>query len=289
MALGTTYDHNLTRDEILSLMFEMLGVIAMGDSLSGEQVDRGTKILNNIIRELSDSGKHIWARSTPQYLVLGTNQWVYSTADGLQGDIRRLVSVFYRNTAAEDDAMELYRSEDWEGISNKFDTGDPVRAYFEESLTLTSQKLHIHPAPNSQNTQERVTGTDSNQYYCIKSHTAITDWQPTTGENWQLFWALTDTSGGTWTAGSDYSAQKTLRYVYEKPLFDFDTSTDTAHLPPSYLRYILNRGCYDLSPFYGIPHPEREIYRRDYKEAFEEIFRSRTQETTTKKNRSFYY
>jgi hypothetical protein len=70
LAVGTTYDHNLTRDELLQLAYEDLGIITIGDTLTGEQVDRGVKKLNNIIRQVDYEGRHLWADVTSAHLEL---------------------------------------------------------------------------------------------------------------------------------------------------------------------------------------------------------------------------
>jgi len=50
-----------------------------------------------------------------------------------------------------------------------------------------------------------VTGTDSNKYRCILSHTAANDNKPVTGANYATYWALISTGTATvWTLGASY-------------------------------------------------------------------------------------
>jgi hypothetical protein len=50
------------------------------------------------------------------------------------------------------------------------------------------------------------TGSDGNNYGCIRSHTSTTATKPITGANWTSFWKKTDeTSGGAWADATSYN------------------------------------------------------------------------------------
>lgn len=65
-----------------------------------------------------------------------------------------------------------------------------------------------HKALNAAATE--VTGTDGAIYTCIKAHTSSTDDKPVTGKNWQEFWSLYGSTGGTWQAAQAYVAANTV-------------------------------------------------------------------------------
>lgn len=50
-----------------------------------------------------------------------------------------------------------------------------------------------------------VTGTDSNIYTCILSHTAALTNKPITGADWNKYWVLYGSTGGTWTLSTAYT------------------------------------------------------------------------------------
>jgi len=51
-----------------------------------------------------------------------------------------------------------------------------------------------------------VTGTDSNIYTCIRSHTSADANKPVTGAQWTVYWILRGSTGGTWSADQSYTS-----------------------------------------------------------------------------------
>ena len=74
MATGTTTDHTLSRNQIISLATQKCGGIEQGGVLSGAQLADGILALNNIISELDMKDNNIWAVSPdPSHLTLVAN------------------------------------------------------------------------------------------------------------------------------------------------------------------------------------------------------------------------
>jgi len=70
--------------------------------------------------------------------------------------------------------------------------------------------IRIYPRISSSTylgTLVTVVGTDGNDYYCIKSHTATADDTPITGENYPLYWKATGGTGegAVWVLGTAYT------------------------------------------------------------------------------------
>ena len=82
-----------------------------------------------------------------------------------------------------------------------------------------------------------VLGTDGLNYTCIKDHIGAAANRPITGASWTTYWAQQGTGGGTWVAGTGYSA-KPWRYfalditntLNPQYLWEFPKSTDAATL-----------------------------------------------------------
>jgi hypothetical protein len=53
---------------------------------------------------------------------------------------------------------------------------------------------------------DEVTGTDSNVYTCIRSHTSSTDDKPITGDDWTTYWTKEGSTGGTWATSTAYTS-----------------------------------------------------------------------------------
>jgi hypothetical protein len=184
--------------------------------------------------------------------------------------MNKLYAVYYRSADGIDYPMDIYTQGEYERIGDKYATGDPDGVYFEENLTLSSQRFHIWPTVNSQNTASLVIGTDANNYVCIRNIVGTTLVQPTTGANYLLFWQATDTAGSAWVTGTAYTAPKVIRYHHRRPLWDFDTTSDSPDMPAKYLRFLLHSLCRDLSPAYGIPIEERRYHEKMAMDAYEE-------------------
>ena len=82
-----------------------------------------------------------------------------------------------------------------------------------------------------------VLGTDGLNYTCIKDHTAAAENRPITGASWATYWAQQGTGGGTWVAGTGYSAKRWRYFALNitdtltpQYLWEFPKSTDSTTL-----------------------------------------------------------
>jgi hypothetical protein len=77
------------------------------------------------------------------------------------------------------------------------------------------------------------TGTDSNIYTCIRSHTSSNDDKPITGANYAVYWKQRGSTGGAWQASQSYTS-----------IGDFDVASDTISIEKAFIRY--NEDDYDV-------------------------------------------
>jgi hypothetical protein len=70
-----------------------------------------------------------------------------------------------------------------------------------------------------------VTGTDSNIYTCIRSHTSSSDNKPITGDNWTTYWKKKGSTGGSWVTSTAYTSSG-----------DFTDSSDLIGITQAYIR-----------------------------------------------------
>ena len=254
----STYDFTWTRNELIESAFKKIRVVDKDGSLTANQLSEGIETLNSIIREFDVNivYKHLWAIKKAS-LTLQANTFVYTTSNGLASDILDLVDVVYRDASAYDTPCDIIDSQSYQAIHDKLETGDVKRVYLTREMTLSSRSLYIHPAPNTVSSQSEVIGTDSNNYRCIKSHTADSTNRPITGANWKLFWELGGSNGSTWVDGTSYTSPEQLIYEYKRPLYDFDTATDNPDIPQGWHRFLLYAVAADLADNYGLPLDER--------------------------------
>src|SRR3990167_7646901 len=143
MTTGTTSDFALSRDEVIEMAFQKIGI-----SVNSTLTTRAVKVLNLLIREedLKGTGaaKNLWALSE-NVLFLAADSHVYTTTQGLSSSILELHTVFYRNTSGEDSDVDIYSTEQYEAIQNKDEKGDVTAVYLKDNLTLSSRILYAWP------------------------------------------------------------------------------------------------------------------------------------------------
>ena len=281
MGVGTTADFNLTRDQLIELSHKLIGVLAPGQVLSGDQLQDAIKLLNLIVREVDESGDLKWTRAAASTLTLIANTFVYTSTQSLPTNIAKLDSVHYRDGQAFDWPVGLLSALEYETVQNKTDTGDPKQVYLMEHRDLASRTLYVTPTLSTVNTQSVVTGTDAAAYKCIRSHTADSTNRPITGANYLLYWEAGGSGPAAWVTGTSYTAPQLLRLLYQRPLFDFDTASDTPDFPQQWPRMLVYKLAFDLSDLYGMPMPEREYLIAKAKGAYADIFDKSMKPTTT--------
>ena len=287
MTTGTTQDFNLDRNSLITMAYRKIGITANSTLIS-----QGADVLNMILREedLHGTGpsRNLWA-ITESTLKLSAGGYVYSTTEGLESAILDLAAVFYRNASGDDTEVKIIDSQQYEQISDKDSDGDVESVYLKPNLSLSSQLLYVWPAPSSVGTTSEVTGTDALNYSCIMGHTSASADRPITGANWRLYWRQTGSSGSTWVTGTSYTNGELLRYLYKRPLYDFDTSTDNPDMPSGWVRYLTFRLAHDLCPEFDVDMESRGWLKREYLEARMILFNSARPLTNDIHNKTVFY
>lgn len=285
-----TSDFNMTRNELITMAYEDIKVLAAGESLSSDLLSTGIKKLNLIIREHDLSGKHLWAiAAAPTTVTLVANTFVYTSSNGLPTTILDLVDATYRDAAGTDQPLKILTNEQYEGMPNKTETGDPEWVYLTENTTIASKTLYVGPTLSSVNTQSVVTGTDTNPYKCIRSHTADSTTHPITGANYLLYWESGGSGPSVWASGTSYTAPQLLRLWFKRPLYDFDAASDNPDVPQGWTRFLLRELCIELAPGHNRSIDEINIMRSLRNESAEKVFRKVQPATTEIHNKVIYF
>src|SRR3990167_4906095 len=294
MAIGTTQDFSLKRNQIIGDALKKIRALAPGNEPSLEQIDDSVRLLNEIIREEDLHGTglnlNLWALDTG-YLILTADQHVYTTSssDGLSSSILELRSCIYRDATGDDIPLHIITKQQYDEIQSKDESGDPSQVYFQTSRLLSDQRFWIDNAPDSVTSTSEVIGTDGKNYKCILKHTAATLNDPITGGDWRLYWTQAGSSGSAWAADTAYTNGELIAYSYKRPLFDFDLATDNPDMPAGWGRYLTYRLAHDLSPNAGLALDERIWLKGQYKEAREAIFPSGKPAATKTQHKALYF
>lgn len=243
MALGTTHDFTLSRNELIRAAYRKAGVIEP----EPQQFTYAANTLNGIIRELDPRIDMFWAvTKNPSTITLVANTFLYETSGDLQSNILRLESIIYRDSSGYDKKLTILTPKGYEQVKDKFSTGDPDKVYLTEDIDLSNRQLYVVPMLSSVNSQSEVTGSDALNYRCIRSHVADANNKPITGSNYLLYWEQAGSSGSAWVTGISYTAPQLLRYIYRRPLWDFDLNTDNPDFPQSWIRPLIHMLANDL-------------------------------------------
>jgi hypothetical protein len=289
MAVGTTADFTLTRDQLIELGYKLIGVLPPGDTLDGELLEDAKKVLGLVVRETDSSGNWRWTIDVASTLTLVANTFRYTSSNGLPTNMADLVKVMYRDSQASDHPVKILKAEGYEAVERKIQTGDPEAVYLTDNIVLASRELYVVPMLSAVNTQSVVTGSDANPYKCIQSHVASTDNQPVTGANWRLYWESGGTSPSTWATGTAYTAPQLLRLLYRRPIYDFDTASDTPDFPISWPRLMVYKFAYDLADYWGIPQERADRMIQKAKGAYDDLFVSARAKSTDLHHKASYF
>jgi len=272
MAVGTTANATITRDRLIELSHEVIGVLPQGETLDGDQLQDGIDLLNMIVRETDVSGKWLWTIEAASHLTLAASTHRYDSSNGLPTNIAELLTAHYRDSNGTDTPLDVLKNEQYEAISEKMRIDVPQSVYLTEHRDLSSRVLYVHPMLSSVSTQSVVTGSDANTYKCIYPHTAAAVTYPITGANWRMAWQLGGSGPATWASGTKYTCTQQIRLTYRRPLYDFDTASDTPDFPSEWPRALLYKLAFDLGDLYSIPIEERRVMIEKAKGAVNDIF-----------------
>jgi hypothetical protein len=285
--IGSTFDANLTRDDLINMAYKDIGILADGEVLSSSLQADGIRKLNSLIREIDAVGKWLWCEQQVT-IPLVANQFVYTVSDGFPSDMREPDRLIYRDSLAQDWPVELLSAESYAAINNKTQQGDPSKARITVSRAIGSQVLYLWPALATVNTQSVVTGSDAVTYRCIRSHTADSTNKPITGANYRLYWEAGGSSPATWATNTSYTAPQLLVLYYRRPLYDFDAATDNPDMPSQWTRLLEYRLASDLSDMHGVALEERAILNAKAKGSYDDIFKSLRPQTSDYHNKASY-
>lgn len=289
MSTGSTFDHTITRDELIALAFKECHALEHGAVVDAMMQADGVMALGLLVRELSDQDVYIHAQQTDS-LALVANQSVYTSTHSLPTDLGTLLRVMYRDGQGLDRPVTILDRMQYEAASPKVSVGDPCAVFLTDELVLSSRTLYVIGVPSSIDTQSVVTGTDASVYRCIKKHTADMTNKPVTGANWRLYWELGGAGPTAWAVDTAYTAPQLLRLTSERPLYDFDAAGDNPDLPASHANYLKHMLTARLGGPYGLTAQEISWHEGMADKIYSKTFRKAMRKKTTSiHNKTSYF
>lgn len=288
--LGRTADATVSRNKLIEMAFQNIGVMPEGEGLLPEQLQAGIDRLELIIREVDEAGAWRWTVQEPVHIPLQAGVGVYDANAGLPTNCAEILSAVYRGKDGRDSPpLKVLSAEGYEEISDKLETGEPRAVYLTTGNDLATRRLYVWPYPATVNTLSQVVGADGNKYRCIYPHTSSASTRPTTGANWRMVWDLGGTGVSAWANSTAYTAAESLRLVIRRPIFDFDSADNTPDIPPQLQRALLFRLCDDLADAYATPGEDRTRMAEKYKGAYADVSASLRKKTNDIHNKARYF
>lgn len=135
----TDYDFNLTRNEIIESAFQVVGALALGETLSANQLNQGNKQLNSLIKRWQN--RHVFLHTLQlqtQALTTGTASYV------LGNEVESIVQAYYTDNGY-DQPVEIVSYRKYLEIPDKDVPGDPVLCAI--NYNPTTPTLFVYPVP----------------------------------------------------------------------------------------------------------------------------------------------
>lgn len=90
------------------------------------------------------------------------------------------------------------------------DASDALNGLIKSLQAEGASLFHISDYESAAQTATVITGTDSLNYTCKRSHTSAADNRPITGAKWTLYWVQEGTGGSGWVTSTAYTSNADL-------------------------------------------------------------------------------
>ena len=148
MATSSTYEYQLTRNQIIESALRKLGVLAEGQTPSAQNYADGMMALNTVISQLRAVGMPLWARSEYTFTPT-TNTYTIGTGMTLSTPFPvKLLQAFRTDTGAKI-PLEIVAREDF-NILPTSSNGSPIKINYQSFVNYGT--ISLWPTPTSTNT-----------------------------------------------------------------------------------------------------------------------------------------
>lgn len=249
MAVSGTRSFIRTRESLIASAYRKIHAIGPNESPSPGQTTAAQEALNQMVLSWQNDGIFLWTQNEEYAKLTADTNYVTLDADTLEvRDVR-----FYSNET--ETIMSPLTREEYKGISNKADGGDPTSYWVD--FALAAPVMYLYPRP--ENTTGLVTGTDTNEYHCTNDHTSATATnKPITGSDYDDYWTSTTLFGtgvGTWANATAYYSDH-IRFVKIIRLQDFAAAANNPDFPVRYYQSLVYGLAVELAHEYGIMDAE---------------------------------
>lgn len=150
MAIGTTYDFDLTAEDFVRRAFQIAGVFGPRETPDAHEFGMARDFADMILKSWQCNGRAMRLISRNTYtLTSGT-----ATVPGIDADTIDIeFPAFVTDSNGTDHRVERMSLDEYQVLSNKTQTGIPARAYVERSSAIS---MTLYPTPSASATSITV-------------------------------------------------------------------------------------------------------------------------------------
>lgn len=301
MATSGTDTFNLTRDQLITLSYQLLGIATEGRALTNYELQLGVTVLNCMIKSWAADGRYLWkAQQLTLFLVYGQVEYVL---DGVSSNVAYTDEVAQTSLSADFnsgiteitvDSTDGMAVDDYIGIyltntdtSTNYLFWTTITAIDSGTLTVTIADSLPYSATSGNEVFAYTTNvgrvlaisdayteyTSSVSRYPITIISREEYWneitQPTTiSRPQQLFYDLELTNGQIWLWPAPEDVTQVVGFTADIMFDDVGIATNNLDFPPEWLRALYYNLAVDLSDFYGIGQERFARIQEKAKEAY---------------------
>jgi len=295
MAVSGSFDHSMSRTNLIEAALRKNGVLAEGQSANTNQLTNGATALNNLLKAWSSTGMPIWyMKLLYVYPIANTNTILLGpsggkaslelgltklTADvaaaGTSLSVSTTTAIDVVGTTANSDVIGIELDDgtiDWTTISSGGATTTLVIASGLSSAASSGNRVYFYTALPAR--PERIVDawwidavSQARRPIQIKSESVIRSLGNLTSEgeiveiNYQPY--LTNGQLTIWPRFQDGATYLELKCQY--PFDDMDAASDTLAFPQHWYNAVIYQLAVDLCSEYSVPLQERYVLKEEAK------------------------
>lgn len=141
---STEYDFNSTRNEIIQRAFRICGALTYGESLTAEMQAQAVTALNHVVKSWQSEHIFLWSL-VPTSITVSAATYAFSSDPAIIG----IEQAYWRDSANNDQRVEIISFREYQDVPDKTDVGDPIQIAF---VQYPTPSLYIYPTPNGNKT-----------------------------------------------------------------------------------------------------------------------------------------
>jgi hypothetical protein len=302
MTTSGSYDFTVTRDELITLAHQHIGVVGEGESCTANQVTEAAKLLNLIVKLRAGEGMPAWSLKRGFILPfsdassIATNSHCVTSYDSttLSADAASAataITITAAGNTANSDEIGVEQDDGtilWTTISSgggttsitlasalTDDAASGNRVYYYTASADRIQKpiriLQVNTLNVANSTSTEIDLIGRVEYFNLTNRTQESD--PLV-----LFYDISSTSATSLDTGSFYiwprfqNGDTIIEFVYQRPFQDFDASTDNPDFPQAFHLPLMLELAAMIGPKFGVDVQERARLFSEAKMYREEAF-----------------